>query len=110
LPGTSPFDRVAAADHQRRPGQAGHAFGIAEQAREAVHLGLHVLLAALDDQLVRALAGDDLGRAFGRIGAGAQHAHRVVVREQHVLDRLVADGADARDQVAAPSPAWPWRR
>ena len=34
----------------------------AEQAREALDLALHVLLAALDDQVVGVLAGDDLLR------------------------------------------------
>ena len=92
-------DRVAAGDHHGRPGQAGHAFGVAEQARETLHLALHVFGAAFDDQFISPLAGDDFGRAFGDVGAGAQHAHRVVMREQHVLDRLVADLADARDQV-----------
>jgi hypothetical protein len=87
--------RVTATDHHGRPGQARHAVGIAEQAREALHLALHVLRAALVDQVQRALAGDDFGGAFGEVGAGAQHPHRVVVGQQHVLDGLVADGADA---------------
>ncbi|MNT31636.1 hypothetical protein D3C72_1674810 [compost metagenome] len=86
-------------EHQRRPGQAGHGLDAGEQAREALDLGLHVGLAALDDHFPRAAAGDDLLRAFGEVGRCAQHAHRVVVRQHHVLDGLVGDGADARDQV-----------
>ena len=33
------------------------------------------------------------------VGAGAEHAHRVVVAQHHVLDRLVGDFADAADDV-----------
>ena len=36
---------------------------------------------------------------FGPVGAGAEHAHRVVVTEHDVLDRLVGDFADAADDV-----------
>ena len=36
---------------------------------------------------------------LGHVGAGAQHPHRVVVGEHHVLDRLVGDGADAADHI-----------
>ena len=31
------------------------------------------------------------------VARGAQHAHRVIVRQHHVLDRLVGDGADVLD-------------
>jgi hypothetical protein len=36
---------------------------------------------------------------MGNKGAGSEHAHRVVVGQQHILDGLVGEGADARDQV-----------
>ncbi len=79
------------------PGQSRrHALDTAEQAREAADLAGLVLLAALDDQVVGVLAGEDLLRL---VGAGAEHPHRVVVREQHVLDRLVGHLADAADDV-----------
>nr|CUV37188.1 protein of unknown function [Ralstonia solanacearum]CUV42137.1 protein of unknown function [Ralstonia solanacearum]CUV60399.1 protein of unknown function [Ralstonia solanacearum] len=91
--------RQFALEHQRRPGQAGHGLDAGEQAREALDLRLHVGLAALDDHLVRAAAGDDVLRALGKVGRRAQHPHRVVVRQYDVLDRLVGDGADAGDQV-----------
>jgi len=73
---------VAAANDQGGPGEAGHRVGTAEQAGEALHFALHVLGAALLDELQRALAGDDFGGAFGQVGAGTQHAHSVVVGEQ----------------------------
>ena len=93
------LDRVAAANHQRRPSEAGHTFGVAEQARKTLHLALHVLRTALHNQLVGALAGNDLCSAFCNVGTGAQHTHRVVMREQHILDRFVADRADTGNQV-----------
>ncbi len=67
-----------------------------EQAREAADLAGLVLLAALHDQVVGVLAGEDV---LGAVGAGAQHAHRVVVRQDHVLDGLVGHLADAADHV-----------
>jgi len=82
-----------------RPGQAfGHGLQAAEQAREASDLAGLVLLAALDDEVVGVLAGQDLLRL---VGAGAQHAHGVVVGEHHVLDGLVGDFADAADHVGS---------
>jgi hypothetical protein len=50
-----PQRHFAVEDHGR-PGQAGHALDRVEQAREAADLGIHVLLAALDDQFARVLA------------------------------------------------------
>jgi hypothetical protein len=91
--------RDFAFEHERRPGQARHRFHAGEQARKALDLGLHVGFAALDDHLVGATAGDDLLRAFGEVRRRAEHAHRVVVRQHHVLDRLVRDRADLGDQV-----------
>jgi len=52
--------------------------------------------AALDDQVARVLAGQDV---LGTVAGRAQHAHRVVVREHHVLDRLVGHFADAAHHV-----------
>jgi len=54
------------------------------------------LLAALDDQVARVLAGQHV---FGAVARRAQHAHRVVVREHHVLDGLVGHLADAAHHV-----------
>ena len=94
-----PYAELAFERH-RRPAEAGrHRLDIAEQAREAADLARLVLLAALDNQLVRVAAGDDLLRAFLEIGRSAEHAHRVVVGEQHVLDRQRRDLADAPDEV-----------
>ena len=93
------FCRITTTNHQGWPGQAGHAFRIAEQARKALHLALHVLRAALHNQLVGALAGNDFCRAFGNVSTGTQHAHRVVMRQQHIFDGLVADAADTCYQV-----------
>jgi hypothetical protein len=67
-----------------------------EQAREAADLARLVGLATLDDQVVGVLAGDDLLRL---VGARAEHAHRVVVRQHDVPDRLVGHLADAADHV-----------
>jgi hypothetical protein len=75
-------------------GQVRNGLGRLEQARKALDLGLVVLRPALDDQLARRLAADDVLRLVGR---GAQHAHGVIVRQHHVLDRLVGDTADAFD-------------
>jgi hypothetical protein len=84
------------AERHRRPRQSGHAFDGLEEAREALDLALHVLRAALDDQIVRIRAGDDFLR---RVARGAEHAHRVIVRQQHVPDREVGDAADAPQHV-----------
>ena len=77
-----------------RPGQAGDAFMPFEQAREARELAVPVLLPALVDHGMAGFRGDDLRRVIGR---GAQHAHRMIVREHNMLDRLVGDGADLLD-------------
>ena len=53
-------------------------------------------LAALDDQVVGVAAGDDV---LGLVARCTQHAHRVVVAEHDVLDRLVGHGADVADHV-----------
>ncbi len=79
-----------------RPGEAGNALLAAEQARKPADLAVHILLAALDDQPARDVGGDDLG---ARIAGCAQHAHRVIMREHDMLDRLVGDLRDARDHV-----------
>ena len=83
-------------EDERRPGEARDRGAAAEQPREAADLAVHVLLAALDDELLRDVGGDDLGPFIGR---GAEHAHRVVVREHDMLHRLVRHAADARDHV-----------
>ena len=91
--------RLAVTEHQGRPGQSGHAVSTSEQTREAVHFALHVLGTAFDNQVVRALAGDDFSGTFGQISTRTQHTNRMVVGQQHVLDRLVADLTDTRNQV-----------
>ncbi len=89
--------RHAAGEGQRRPGQPRrHRVDVAEQPRKAADLAGLVLLAALDDQVARVLAGDDM---LGAVGRGAEHAHRVVVGQHDVADRLVGDFADAADHV-----------
>ena len=67
-----------------------------KQPREALDFAFHVLFAALDDEVVGVAAGDDV---LGLVPGGAQNAHRVVVRQRHVADRLVGDFADAPDDV-----------
>jgi hypothetical protein len=47
-------------EDQGRPRQTENRFHAGEQAREPLDLGLHVLLAALGNQVVGSLAGDDL--------------------------------------------------
>jgi hypothetical protein len=74
----------------------GHRLDRAEEARKALDLALHVLLAALEDELVGRAAGDDVLRA---IRGSTEHADRVVVRQHDVADRLVGDFADAPDHV-----------
>jgi hypothetical protein len=89
--------RHLAGEGEGRPGQPGrHALDVAEQTREAADLAGLVLLATLLDHRQRVLAGDDV---LGGIGARAEHPHRVVVAEHHVLDRLVGHLADAADDV-----------
>ena len=90
---------LAITKHQGWPGQAGHAVRTPEQTWEPVHFTLHVFGTALDDQIVSAFAGNDLGRTFSHIRTGTEHAHRVVVGEQHVLNRFVTDFANACNQV-----------
>jgi hypothetical protein len=67
-----------------------------EKARKALQLRLVVLRAALDDHLARGFAANDVLRLEAR---GAQHAHGMVMRQHHVLDRLVGDGADVLDDL-----------
>jgi 2-oxoacid:acceptor oxidoreductase alpha subunit len=88
--------RHLAAERHRRPRQPGHALDGAKEPRKALDLALHVLRATLDDQIVRVLARDDLAR---RIAGCAEHAHRVVVRQHDVRDRLVGDAADPAEHV-----------
>ena len=78
--------RLAVANHHGRPGQAWHTVGTTKQTGKAVHLALHVFSAAFDNQIVSALAGDHLCRAFICIRTGTQHTHRVVVGQQHQVD------------------------
>ena len=70
----------------RGPGQARDGVRALGQARHAAELGGPVLLAALHDEVVGVLVGDD---RLGVEGRGAEHAHRVVVGEHQVADRLV---------------------
>ena len=58
---------------------------------------LHILLAALRDQSARRVGGENLGALEG---GGAERPRRVIMRQQHVFDRLVGDLGDARDQLA----------
>ena len=58
--------------------------------------GIPVLLAALLDQPIGFLRGDD---ALRLVGGGAEHPHRVVMRQHHIFDRLVGDGADPLDHL-----------
>ena len=90
---------LAVAHHQGGPGQTGHFLGATEKPWETLHLAFHVLRPAFTDHLQGPVAGDDFRGPFGLEGAGAQHTNRVIVGQQHVLDGLVADGADAGDQV-----------
>src|SRR5471030_1703598 len=55
-------------EDEGRPSQARHRFDAREKARKTLDLRLHVLLAALDDHLVRTAARDHLLRAFFKIG------------------------------------------
>ena len=91
--------RLAVTNDHGRPSEARHAVCTSEQAGETVHLALHVFGTALDDQVVGAFAGNDFSGTFGKVGAGPQHPHRVVVGEQHVFDRLVTHAADLGNQV-----------
>ncbi len=89
--------RHLAGEGERRPCEAsGNAFDVTKQARKAADLARLILLAAFDDQVVGVLAGDNLLRL---IGARAEHAHGVIVREHDVLDRYVGDFADAADDI-----------
>ena len=90
------IDRHLAFEGQRRPGQAGNALRILEQARKAAVFGIPVLLAALRDQPVGFLRGDDALRLVGR---RAEHPHRVIMRQHHIFDRLVGDGAHPLDHL-----------
>ena len=80
-----------------RPGQAGNAFGRTEQAREAAVFRIPILFAALHNKAARGLGGQHLLRLVGR---GAEHAHSVVMRQQHIFDRLVGHLADVVDHLA----------
>ena len=90
-------ERERSGECQRRPGEAGRDRVLAtEQARKAADLGRLVLLAALHDQLARGVGRDDFRRL---VGGGAEHAHGVIVRQQHILDRLRRHRFDPRDDV-----------
>ena len=86
----------AVLEGQRRPGQPRDRLGGAEQAREAAVLGIPVLLAALRDHGATGVRGDDLLRLVGR---GAEHTHRVIMRQHHVFDRLVGHLGDPLDDL-----------
>ena len=90
---------LAVTNDHGRPSEARHAVCTSEQAGETVHLALHVFGTTFDDQVAGAFAGDDFSGTFGKVGAGPQHPHRVVVGEQHVFDRLVTHAADLGNQV-----------
>ena len=59
--------------------------------------GIHVLLAALDDQGPRRVGGENVGAGIGR---RAEHAHGVIMAEQHEFDRLVGDLLHPLDHLA----------
>ena len=59
---------------------------------------------------IRSRVASDARISASAIGRRAEHAHRVIMREQHIFDRLVGDLAHALDHVDAPSPASPARR
>ena len=91
--------RIATTDNQGRPCQAWHRISPFKQTWKTLHLALHVLRATLANQLQRALTGDDLCRTFCLIRTRTQHAHRMVMGQQNVLDGLIAHGANFRNQV-----------
>ena len=98
-------DAHLSAERDGRPRHARrHALDVAEQARETADLAGLVGLAALDDQVVGVAAGDDV---LGLVARCTQHAHRVVVAEHDVLDRLVGHACGCGGSRPAPSPAWP---
>ena len=86
----------AVAEGDGGPGQPWNGLSCLEEARKALQLGLVVLCATLDDHVARGLAANDV---LGTVAAGTQHAHGVIVREHHVLDGLVGNGADALDNL-----------
>ena len=88
--------RQLLAEHNRRPGEARDRLHRAKQPRKPLDLTLHIRRPTLDDELVRVLAGDDV---FGLVGARTEHAHRVVMRQDHVLDRLVRHFANPSDHI-----------
>ncbi|GCC46572.1 hypothetical protein chiPu_0031029 [Chiloscyllium punctatum] len=90
------IDRHLALEGQRRPGQAGNACRILEQAREAAVFRIPILLAAFLDQPIGLLRGHDALRVIGR---GAEYPHRVVMRQHDIFDRLVGDGLDPLDHL-----------
>src|SRR3982074_1056263 len=79
-----------------RPSEAGNRRGGAEEPGEPADLGIHVLPAAPHDHLAGDIGAENFGALVAR---GAQHPHRVVMREQHVFDRLVGDLAHALDHL-----------
>jgi hypothetical protein len=68
------------------PGQPGDGVRLLEQPGHAAVLGVPVLSAALVDQGLRLLVGDDLG---GAERARTEHADRVVVAQHQVADGFV---------------------
>src|SRR5579872_6117729 len=94
-------DRQLAFEGEGGPGQAGDAFRILEQARKAPILGIPILLAALLDQPVGFVRCDN---ALRLVGGGPQYAHRVIVRQHHIFDRLVGYRACASNTMQPSSP------
>ena len=80
---------------QVRPGMPSRP---SKQARKALDFRIHVLLATLDDHAARHIACDDV-HAFV-IAGDAEHAHRMIMREQNVPDRLVGHAAHVLHEIA----------
>jgi hypothetical protein len=79
-------DDISVGEREGRPGETRDAVGLLEQPWHPAVFAGPVLHPALLDEEPGALVGDDL---VGLEGARAEHAHRVVVRQHEVADRLV---------------------
>ena len=89
-------ERHLSFEGHRGPCETGNRLDRPKQSWEALDLALHVRFSTLDNQVIGILTGDDVFRLVGR---GPEYPDGVVMREQHILDRLVRDLPDATNHV-----------
>src|SRR6516162_1181697 len=81
---TAKPERHALVEDKMGPSEPGDALLASEQPRKTPDLAVHILLAALNNEVARHIGGNDLGI---RIRRSAKHTHRVIMAQHHVMHR-----------------------